>query len=337
MVNYANIFSEDKMKTARLKIPAAVLAIIMSLSGCYFFPEEEKLLDPPVIAPDEVAYSTFTARRKTIESTINVTGYVKSKKEAECYFTAYTGQIKNVYVRAGEFVNEGDLIAEMNVGELEYLLEIQKLEVEAAQLRYSSSGSQADKLDLEIAQSTLEMYQARYDGAKVFAPMSGQVSYVYKIDPGTEFDPYKVIARIVDPEDLYVAASYDGDAKDFAVGDKVTVTVESDEYGCTVYYTPHEAAADGADDKKALYADFDSAAPSFAYLGAIANIRKVKSVSENAVVIPKNLVRTDGDRTYVQVFEDGQKKEKDVVLGITNATEAEITEGLDAGEAVIIR
>ncbi|MBQ3842915.1 MAG: efflux RND transporter periplasmic adaptor subunit [Ruminiclostridium sp.] len=325
------------MIKARLTIPAAVLAVIMSLSGCYFFPEEEKLLDPPVIAPDEVAYSTFTARRKTIESTINVTGYVKSKKEAECYFTAYTGQIKNVYVRAGDFVKEGDLIAEMNVGELEYLLKIQELEVEAAKLRYSASGSQTDKLDLEIAQNTLEMYQARYDGAKVFAPMSGQVSYVYRIDPGTEFDPYKVIARIVDPDDLYAAASYDGDMKDFAVGDKVTVTVESDEYECTVFYTPHEAAADGADDKKALYADFNGTAPSFAYLGSIANIKKVKSIAENAVVIPKNLIKTDGDRTYVQVFENGEKKDKDVTIGITNATEAEITGGLEAGEAVIIR
>ncbi len=328
---------EGKMNKPGLKLSIPILALTMLLSGCYFFPEEEKLLDPPVIAPDEVAYSTFTARRKTIESTINVTGYVKSKKEAECYFTAYTGQIKNVYVRAGEFVNEGDLVAEMNVGELEYLLKIQELEVQAAQLRYSASGSQTDKLDLEIAQSTLEMYQARYDGAKIYAPMSGQVSYVYKIDPGTEFDPYKVIARIVDPEDLYVAASYDGDVTDFAVGDKVTVTVESDDYPCTVYYTPHEAAADGADDKKALFADFDGTVPSFAYLGSLANIKKVRSVSENAVVIPRNLIKTDGDRSYVQVFENGEKKDKDVTIGITNATEAEITSGLEAGEAVIIR
>ncbi len=316
---------------------AAILAATMLLSGCYFFPDEEQLLDPPTIAPDEVAYSTFTARHKTIESTVNVTGYVKSKTEAECYFTAYTGRIKNVYVHAGDIVSEGDLIAEMNVGELEYLLQIQELTVQAAQLRYRSTGSEADRLDLEIAKSTLEMYKAQYEGAKIYAPISGQVSYVFKINPGTEFDPYKVIARIVDPDDLYVAASFDGSDREFEKGDAVTVTVDGDVYDCKVTYPPKDAKADGADDKKALYADFVSKKPTFAYLGALAELRKVKEVSENAVVIPKNLVKTDGDRTYVQVFENGEKHDRDVVTGISNATEIEIISGVEAGEAVIIR
>ncbi len=315
---------------------AGLAAAVTMLSGCYFFPEEEKLLDPPTIAPDEVAYSTFTARNKTIESAVNLTGYVRSRVEKECYFTGYTGRIKNVYVRAGDMVQEGDLIAEMNVGELEYELRIQDYKVQAARLRYNSTGAEADRLQLEIEQSTLEMYQAQYDGAKIYAPMTGQVSYVFRINPGTEFDPYKVIARIVDPDDLYVAASCDDD-KAFAKGDKVTVTVDGDSYEATVSYTPKEAKADGADDTKALYAEFDSASPTVAYLGSLADVKKVRSVSENAVVIPKNLIKTDGDRTYVQIYENGEKLDRDVAVGITNATEAEIVSGLSAGEAVIIR
>lgn len=327
---------QDMIKKRLISGLAVLTAAVTMMSGCYFFPEEEKLLDPPTIAPDEVAYSTFTARNKTIESATNLTGYVRSRTEKECYFTGYTGRIKNVYVRAGDMVEEGDLIAEMNVGELEYELEIQDYKVQAARLRYNSTGAEADRLQLEIEQSTLEMYQAEYAGAKIYAPMSGQVSYVYKINPGTEFDPYKVIARIVDPGDLYVAASCDDDRL-FAVGDKVTVTVDSYVYDATVSYTPKEAKADGASDTKALYAEFDSASPTFAYLGSLADIKKIKAVSENAVVIPKNLIKTDGDRSYVQIYENGEKIDRDVTVGITNATEAEILSGLSAGEAVIIR
>jgi hypothetical protein len=121
------------------------------------------------------------------------------------------------------------------------------------------------------------------------------------------------------------------------VGDKVTVTVEKDVYEGTVSYTPKEARADGADDTKVLHVDFNGTPPSFAFLGSLADIKKVKSVAENAVVIPKNLIKTDGDRTYVQVYENGEKKDRDVTVGITNATEAEIVSGLAAGEAVIIR
>ncbi len=326
------------MRKIRAAAPAAVLtAAVMALSGCYFFPDEEKLLDPPTISADDVTYSTFTARTKTIKNVSTVTGYVKSRTERECYFTAYSGRIKTVYVHAGDMVNEGDLIAEMNVGELEYELKIQELKVKSARLRYNSTGSEQDRLQLEIEQSTLDMYQAQYDGAKIYAPISGQVSYVFRIDPGTEFDPYKVIARIADPNDLYVAATYDSDDRIFTKGDAVTLTVDGDTYEGTVSYTPKDARADGAEVTNILYADFTGKMPTIAYLGAIGDIKKTISISENAVVIPRNLIKTDGDRTYVQVLENGEKTDRDITIGITNATEAEILTGLSAGEAVIIK
>ncbi len=325
------------MRKTRYMLLAAALAAVMSVSGCYFFPEEEAILDPPTIAPDEVAYSTFTARRRTIENILTVTGYVKSRTERECYFTEYTGRIKNVYVRPGDTVEEGDIIAEMNVGEAEYLRKIQDLKVQAARLKYSSTGAEADRLQLEIEKNTLEMYEAQCKGAKIYAPMSGQVSYVFRINPGTEFDPYKVIARVVDPDDLFAAASYDGDARAFNVGDEVTVDVGDRTFRAKISYTPKEAKEDGLDDTKVLYAEFVGEKPATALMGTLADIRKVKARAENAVVIPKNLVKTDGDRTFVQVYENGGKIEKDIVVGITNATEAEIVSGLEEGDAVIMR
>ncbi|MBR5091826.1 MAG: HlyD family efflux transporter periplasmic adaptor subunit [Ruminiclostridium sp.] len=325
------------MRRSGISAFAAVLAVIMSLSGCYFFPDEEKLLDPPVIAPDDVAYSTYTARMKDIESINTAAGYVRSKTEAECYFTDYTGQLKTIHVHAGDFVEKGDLIAEMNVGELEYLLEIQELRVQAAQLRYNSSGSQADKLDLEIEQSTLEMYRAQYAGAMIYAPVSGQVSFVIKLDPGTEIDPYRVVARIADPGKLYVEAEYTGDKDAFTVGDSVTLTVDGVVYDGKISYTPRTAAEEGSDNIKTLRAEFTGEMPPFGYLGKIADIKKVRERSENAVVIPKTLIKTDGDRQYIQVFDNGEKTERNITVGITNATEAEITSGLSAGEAVIMR
>ncbi len=324
------------MKIKRLAAAGLAFAV-MTASGCFFFPEEEKLLDPPVIAPDKVAYSTYTARQKTIESVYSATGYIRSAAEAECYFTDYTGQLKNIYVRAGDTVEEGDLIAEMNVGELAYLLEIQELKVRAAQLRYSSTGSQSDKLQLEIEQSTLEMYRAQDKGARIYAPTGGRVSYVMKANPGDEVDPYRIIARIADPEQLYASADYSGGKDSFDMGDEVTLVVDGTAYKGTVTYTPRKAAEDGADDQNLLCADFDGELPAFGYLGKTVDIKKVAAFSENAVVIPKTLIKTDGDRKYVQVFENGEKTEHDVEVGITNASEAEIISGLNAGDAVIIR
>lgn len=314
---------------------AAALGVL-NLSGCYFFPAEEELLDPPVIAPDEVAYSTYTARLKTIQNTVTVTGYVKSHTERECYFTDYTGKVKNVYVRAGDFVEEGDLVAEMNTGALEYELEIQRLKTEAAQLQYNSTGARADLLQLEIEQNTLAMYQAEYDGARIYAPIEGQVSYVYKLNPGTEFDPYKVLARIADPEALFVEASY-SELRTFSVGDEVTVSVDGEPYAGVVSYSPREAREEGAENVNALHIEFKDEKPPFSYLGSLADVVKVNATAENAVVIPKHLVKSDGEREYVQLYENGEKTERDIVTGIYNATEIEIVSGLNAGDQVIVK
>lgn len=324
------------MKFRKIAALSAAAALTLSASGCYFFPAEEELLDPPTIAPDEVTYSTYTAKVKTIQNTVTVTGYIKSKTEKECYFTDYTGQVKNIYVNAGDFVEEGDLIADMNTGVLEYELEIQKLKVQKAQLQYNSTGSQADKLQLEIEQNTLDMYQAEYDGSQILAPMSGQVSYVYGLNPGTEMDPYKVLARIADPETLYVNAEF-AESITFEAGDKVTISVGDMEYEGTITYSPKEAREAGDENANALYAEFDNEKPAFAYLGSLADITKVKAESVDAVVIPKHLVKSDGEREYVQIYVDGEKVEVNVETGISNATEIEIVSGLKAGDQVIVK
>ncbi len=314
----------------------AAALLLFSASGCYFFPAEEELLDPPIIAPDEVAYSTYTAKIKTIQNTVTVTGYVKSRTERECYFTDYTGKVKNIYVRAGDFVEEGDLIAEMNTGALEYELEIQRLKTEAAELRYHSTGSQSDLLQLEIERNTLEMYQSEYDGARIYAPISGQVSYVFGLNPGTEIDPYKVLARIADPDDLYVDASYP-ETRPFSVGDEVSVSIGGETYQGVVSYSPREARADGAENPNALYVDFADEKPAFAYLGALADVTRVNEEARDAVVIPKHLVKSDGEREYVQIYENGEKREADVVTGVYNATEIQIVSGVEAGDQVIVK
>ena len=158
-----------------------------------------------------------------------------------------------------------------------------------------------------------------------------------KVDPGTEIDPYRVVARIADPDVLYVEADYNGDKDAFVIGDTVALVVDGVSYTGTVTYTPRKAVEDGADNQQVLRAEFVGEMPPFGYLGKIADIKKTNSVSENAVVIPKTLIKTDGDRKYVQIFEDGEKKERDIETGITNASEAEIVSGLNAGDAVIMR
>ena len=311
-------------------------AIAITSSGCYFFPDEEPELEPPTLDVSEVVYSTYTAVRKDIVSQTIQSGYIVSNVEEECFFTQYTGQLKNIYVNPGDFVQEGDLIAEMNNGAIEYQLEIQQKRVELAQLYYNSSGSAADRLQLEIEQNTLAAYQAEYDGGHVYAPITGQVSYVKTLNPGDEVNPYDVIVRIVDPDRLCVSATTTS-ITDYYVGDEVQVEVNGDYYNGVVVRTPREEIEEGDETADKVFVEFVGGAPGFGYLGAIGNIIKIMARSENAIVIPKHIVKTDGGRQYVQILRDDTKIEVDVETGIENAVEIEILSGLSEGDKVIVK
>lgn len=308
----------------------------MFSSGCYFFPDEEPILEPPTLDVSEVVYYTYTVVRKDIVSQTIQSGYLVSGVQSDCFFTKYTGQIKNIYVNPGDFVEEGQLIAEMNNGVIEHLLKIQQIKVDLAQLNYNNSGSAADRLQLEIEQSTLEQYQDEYEGGRVYAAMSGQVSFVKTLNPGDSVDPYDVIVSIVDPEKLCVRATVEN-SRDFFLDDEVTVEVDGDIYNGIVVRTPKEEIEEGDSEGDKVYVEFTEENPGFGYLGTIANVTKIKAKSENTLVIPKHIIKTDGDRTYVQVLRGDEKVETDVETGISNAVEIEILSGLSEGEEVIVK
>ena len=100
-----------KKTVLRAAAIAAVLAMAGSASGCYFFPEEEKLLDPPVLKVEDVTYSTYKAVKKTIINKASATGYCVSELQQDCSFTERDGTLKTIYVRAGDTVKKGQTIA----------------------------------------------------------------------------------------------------------------------------------------------------------------------------------------------------------------------------------
>ena len=125
----------------------------------------------------------------------------------------------------------------------------------------------------------------------------------------------------------------------------MVITVNGEEYGGYVSKTPTESV-DGlyeeyphlAADTTSIYCEFNGDIPDFISIGTLADITAIIEVHDNAVVISKNLVKTDGDRKYVTILDENEnKKEVDVVVGIENATEAEILTGLSAGDKVVVR
>ena len=325
-------------------LSAAILLTISSLTGCFFFPAEEELLEPPTVAVEDIAYSTYTAKSKTIEDKTTATGYVFCKSQSDESFPESGGSIKKIYVTAGQHVEEGDLLAELDTGDLKYLYKQQQLIVEKAQLTYGSTGSANDRLTLEMEQNTLTEYERQLNNSRIYAGMTGEVCFVQDMNPGSTVTAYKTIIRIVDPSQLCIQYT-SANMKSFPLGAEVTITVDGEDYSGYVSKTPNDVTEGLYDDFPAvmkdtasIYCEFTNGTPSFLTVGQTADITAVFARHENAVVISKTLVKTDGDRSYVTILdENDNKKEVDVTVGITNATEAEILTGLSAGDRVVVR
>ena len=71
-------------------------------------------------------------------------------------------------------------------------------------------------------------------------------------------------------------------------------------------------------------------------LGVEANNKIHAQKAENTLVLPYEYIQTDSEGDFVYVVEDGLVVRKNVTLGITSSTEAQVTEGLSEGEKVII-
>ena len=328
----------------KIIMSAALIISMTGMTGCFFFPAEEELLEPPTVAIEDIAYSTYTAKQKTIEDKTVATGYVFCKSQYNASFPESGGTLKTIYVTAGQHVEEGDLLAELDVGDLDYLYKQQLLIVQKAQIAYNSSGTADARLTLEMEQNTLTEYERQLNNSRIYAGMTGEVCFVQDMDPGTTVTAYKTIIKIVDPSQLCIQYS-SSNMKSFPLGEEVTITVDGEDYSGYVSKTPTDVKEGLYDDCPAvmkdtasIYCEFTDGTPSFLTVGQTADITAVFARHENAVVISKTLVKTDGDRTYVTILDENDtKKEVDVTVGITNATEAEILTGLNAGDRVVVR
>lgn len=328
----------------KIIMSAALIISMTGMTGCFFFPAEEELLEPPTVAIEDIAYSTYTAKQKTIEDKTVATGYVFCKSQYDASFPESGGTLKTIYVTAGQHVEEGDLLAELDVGDLDYLYKQQQLIVQKAQIAYNSSGTADARLTLEMEQNTLTEYERQLNNSRIYAGMTGEVCFVQDMDPGTTVTAYKTIIKIVDPSQLCIQYS-SSNMKSFPLGEEVTITVDGEDYSGYVSKTPTDVKEGLYDDFPAvmkdtssIYCEFTDGTPSFLTVGQTADITAVFARHENAVVISKTLVKTDGDRTYVTILDENDtKKEVDVTVGITNATEAEILTGLNAGDRVVVR
>ncbi|MCD7847047.1 MAG: efflux RND transporter periplasmic adaptor subunit [Oscillospiraceae bacterium] len=339
---------------------ATAAAMCLSLSGCYFLPEEEEYLDPPVVKASEVSYTTTTATLKDITKQVTTSGTIASGTEENVYFASYGGTIKAVYVSAGDEVEEGDLIAELETTELDEEIYIMELEMQREELEVqiaiengeSETVKAKEQLDVDLLQIDLDKLYAEKEASKIYATVSGTISYVKTVSPGQTVSAGSTIATIIDLSDLYIKISPSSEKSAFLIGRSITIKYDGETYDGIivsnssgeqwdsqtegVLYDENGDAILGEISEDVVVAFVDEF-PESSSVGNIADTVLVLDSRENVIVISANLIKTVNGQDVVYVFKDNERVQVAVTTGLQSGSLVEITSGLEEGDEVIIR
>ena len=313
-----------------ISLALAASLILAALSGCYFL-------------------------RQVLTS-----GNIASGTNYDARFSDVGGNIKAVYVSAGDNVEEGQLLAEFDTYELDNeiaLMEMQltreKLEYEIAVEKHESENVKAkEQLDIDLMQLDLDKLYAEKEAAKLYSQVSGTVSYVLTCSPGDWVNPGVTVVTVIDITDLYIEINPNSEVGEFLIGRPITIRYNGEYFDGTIVRNKSgrqwDASVEGplvdaagedilGEQSENIIVKFNDIIPESSAVGNIADTLLVLDKRENVIVISANLVKKVDGVDCVYVFKDNERVKVNVTLGLRSGSTVEITSGLEPGDEVIIR
>jgi macrolide-specific efflux system membrane fusion protein len=359
-------------QTIKPVIAVGIAASLLLTSGCSLLPKEQEEEKLPTINPPKLSKKPeYEVKTQTLETKVRGSGKLMAVKEEELYFTEENDnkRIKNIAVKTGDKVEAGQLIAELDVSDLESQLKQKQLQTRKDELTMIETLRKADeltpeqveqaKIDFELKRQDLVKLQDTISKSKLTSPFAGTVVSVY-MKKGDAAKAYDTVAVVADLSQLTVAASISADdLKKVAVGMEAVVDINGvGQQKGKVKQLPNPKAADSGNNGNGnggffgpggqgqqqkdtidnyLLIDLDKF-PEGLNRGTPLSVSIVTQRKENAITVPLSALRSYSGRNYVQVVDDkGNKKEVDVEIGQQTSTDVEIVKGLTPGQKVVGR
>ncbi len=205
----------------------------------------------------------------------------------------------------------------------------------AAQINPGTATANKASLDSTTLnqEDTISKLEKAKEGIK--ADFNGVVTAVNVVEGATLTNGAQIVS-LANLDDVEVAVQISkSDLPKISVGQQVDVTINGKPYNGTISKISGTATKNNNGVAvvdtiiKITNPDKDI------ILGVEANNKIHAQKADNTLVLPYEYVQTDSEGDYVYVVENGIVTRKNVTIGIASSTEAQITEGLSAGEEVI--
>lgn len=326
-----------RSKKGFMAVFIAAMSAIVFFSGCGMLPKEEEVLAPPLTQPKKQEYQVYDVKRTDIVKSVNGNGNFISTNESDIFAKENGKRVKKVNVKFGQAVKKGDVLIELDSGNLENDVKLERLNLQKVQINYDKAFQTGDDyakkladIDLQMEKLKLQQMESQLDGAKLTASESGKVIFVDSVKEGDTLEAYKPVVTIADPGSLQVLYQPSA-AAGTKVGQKVQLKYNGKSFDGVVSQMPDSGK----------YKNFILIAPGGKIEGAqideSVEISIIIETKKDALIVPKTVVKSFSGTKTVEVLEGDKKISTDVETGIETSTDIEILSGLTEGQKVILR
>ena len=283
---------------------------------------------------------------EAISDVIRTKGLLMPDEEVDLAFEA-SGKITHIYFKEGAVVKRGELLAKVNDEPLQAELRRLTAQVPLAKDRVARQRVLLDKdavsqesyesvaLELEKLYADIELIKSRIAQTELRAPFDG-IMGLRHVSEGAFASPSTVISRLTKVSPLKLEFSVnEKQVSHIKPGTTLLFTVEDSNefYPATIYAI--ESSIDAATlslKARALYANAERKLKPGQSAQIEINLDEIK----NAIVIPSLSSLAEMGIDIVYVYRNGKAEQVAVQKGIRTASSVQITDGLKAGDTLLV-
>lgn len=294
----------------------------------------------------------YTVRRGTISAVVRTTGKIEPVRQARLAFR--TGEsVRRVWVKPGDVVPAGTLLAELDTTRLEKELAQAEAQREisrfglSAQAEKSQNSSAASIFELyglarqsDLADNQLAATRAALENARLYAPFDGTVLSV-EVSEGDNVNFGQPVITFADLSRFQVRAEIDEiDVANVTAGLPAQFSLDAfpgrSFDGLVIQVSPAPSQRQGSTVYNGLIS-FNKPAELYLRPGMAANVTITSLSRSEVLLVPNRALETIGLRKYATVQRpDGGLEKVPVETGLSDPDQTEIIGGLNEGARIII-
>jgi multidrug efflux system membrane fusion protein len=306
-----------------MKIFVSLISVILVCLSCKQQEQQEQTSTDSI---NIALLETEAVKQTELTFPINTYGKICAKTETDLSFKT-AGIVEKIYVNEGQYVKKGQLLAELNLAEVQAQLNQAKAAMEKADRDFKRMQNllkddvitledfENTRTSYEIAQSNLEIAQFNYAFSTIKAPTNGKIYKLFTeenemVSPGTP------IFRIGSSESAWIVRSYitDKETMSLQLNDKAIVTTDCyNNHKLDAYVSEIAHAADPQTGMYEVELTFNKCKHKL-LSGMFAEVEILPATTSNVLQLPLSaLVEANGNTGYVYSISDSNKVEKEEI------------------------